>query len=123
MEKTDEVSNQVLDPSTIKDLTVLNYPIKTHEALNMWGAAPHICNIVKAIIATSYDLHNANDNLRRYGYSRGWRTKALYHYGKYVNKPDMAGIPITPLSTPHYVECHYVEGVSLTTVLAGNVAP
>lgn len=85
------------------NLNVLNYPIETDEAKAMW-ASKHKCNKMKAIIAFSLDLDNANDNLRRYGYTLAWRTKAIDAFGTYVNNPDCTGIPLTPLSTPWW-EC------------------
>lgn len=105
-----------------EDYTVYNRPNKTALAEKFW-ASKHVCNHTKAIIAFAFDMKNANDSLRRYGYTRGWRTKALYHYGKYVNKPDMAGIPFTELSTPWYNEMGFVAGITIDSVLAGNIAP
>lgn len=105
-----------------QNLTVLNTPNTTPEAEKFW-ASKHVCNHTKAIIAFSHDLKNANDNLRRYGYTRGWRTKALYHFGKYVNKPTMAGVPFTELETPWYEEMFFVPNVYIDTILAGHVAP
>lgn len=101
-------------------LTVLNYPIESPEALEFWGSS-HICNKVKSIIAFSLDLKNANDNLRRYGYPRGWRTKALYHFGKHVNQPLMTGIALTPSNVTWWEEMPYVAGVTIDSILAGNV--
>lgn len=102
--------------------TVLNYPIETAEAEKSW-ASKHVCNNLKSIIAFSLNLHNANDNLRRYGYKRGFREKALYHYGKYVNQPAMTSVPFTGMDTPYYKEIPYVEGVTIDSILAGHVAP
>lgn len=52
---------------------------------------------MKAIIAFSLDLENANDNLRRYGYRLQWRNRALASFGAYVNQPDMTGVPFSEL--------------------------
>lgn len=94
---------------TIPDnLTVLNYPITTPEAEAFW-ASKHKCNKMKRIIAFSYDLHNANDNLRRYGYTYAWRKKALRAFGMYVNSPDMKGIPFSTLEDKWW-ECMPAEG-------------
>lgn len=106
----------------MNDLTVLNFPITTPEAENFWGSS-HLCNKFKSIIAFSLDLANANDNLRRYGYNRAWRTKSLYHYGKHVNHPAMTGIPFTEMETPYWVEMPYVSGVNLDDVIKGSIKP
>ena len=113
------ISPKVVMPN---DLSVLNDPITTESAKKLW-ASKHVCNHSKAIIASSTSLKNANDNLRRYGYTRGWRTKALYHYGKYVNQPEMTNIPFTEMSTPWYKELNYVNGVTIDSVLSGGIAP
>ncbi len=84
-------------------LNVLNYPIETPEAEKFWGSI-HKCNKMKSIIAFSLNLDNANDNLRRYGYTLSWRKKAIRHFGVYVNTPSMVGIPFSELSTPWW-EC------------------
>lgn len=81
------------------DLTVLNYPITTPEAERFWGSK-HRSNKVKSIIAFSLDKNDANNNLRRYGYTYLYRQKALKHYGVYVNDPEMATIPFSKLSDP-----------------------
>lgn len=85
------------------NLCKLNYPIRTPEAEAMW-ASRHKCNRMKSIIAYSLNLVNANDNLRRYGYTLQWRKKAIRAFGKYVNQPDMKDIPLSPISTPWW-EC------------------
>lgn len=85
------------------NLNVLNYPVETPEAFKFWGSK-HKCNKMKSIIAFSLDLDNANDNLRRYGYTLQWRKKAIRHFGRYVNTPSMVGIPFSELSTPWW-EC------------------
>lgn len=72
----------------------LNYPIETEDAQKFW-ASSHILNKLKAIIAFSLNEKNAADNLQRYGYKLFFRKRALKAYGKYVNKPSMAGIPFT----------------------------
>lgn len=90
------------------NLCRLNYPIKTPEAEAMWGSR-HKCNRMKSIIAFSLTLENANDNLRRYGYTLQWRKKAIRAFGKYVNQPTMKGIPFSPISTPWW-ECMPVAG-------------
>lgn len=88
---------------TIDNLNTLNYPIETELAKKFW-ASKHKCNKVKSIIAFSLNLDNANDNLRRYGYTLSWRKKAIRHFGKYVSQPAMDGIPFSELSTPWW-EC------------------
>lgn len=85
------------------DLCKLNYPIETEEAKAMW-ASSHKCNRMKAIIAFSLTLENANDNLRRAGYTLQWRKKAIRAFAKYVNNPFMKGIPFTETTTPWW-EC------------------
>lgn len=91
-------------------MNTLNYPIETPEAEKFW-ASNHKSNKVKAIIAFSLDLENANANLGRYGYTRAWRNRALYHFGQYVNQPDMAAVPFSELSTPWYLDMPFVEGM------------
>lgn len=103
-------------------LTVYNHPNLTALQIKFWNSK-HVCNHTKAIIAFAFNLKNANDSLRRYGYTRGWRTKALYHYGKYVNNKEMTGIPFTEMTTPWYKEMGFVAGITIDSVLAGNVAP
>lgn len=88
---------------TPNNLNTLNYPIETEEAKKFW-ASRHKCNKMKCIIAFSLNLDNANDNLRRFGYTLSWRKKAIRHFGGYVNQPDMAGIPFSEMSTPWW-EC------------------
>lgn len=85
------------------NLCKLNYPITTPEAKAMW-ASRHKCNRMKAIIAFSLNLANANDNLRRAGYTLQWRKKAIKAFKTYVNKPTMAGVPFSQISTPWW-EC------------------
>lgn len=80
-----------------------NYPVETEEAQKFW-ASNHKCNRMKATIAFSFDLSNANTNLKRAGYSFLWRQKALYNFAQYVNQPDMQNIPLTPMETPWW-EC------------------
>lgn len=84
----------------------LNYPVETAAAKKFW-ASRHKCNRMKAIIAFSLDLENANDNLRRHGYAKQWRNRALKNYASYVNTPSMAGIPFTELATPWWVDMPY----------------
>lgn len=73
-----------------------NFPIISDVAKKFWGSK-HIANKVKSIIAFSTDVSNANDNLRRYGYSYHFRKRVLKSYGKYVNNPTMKGIPYSEL--------------------------
>lgn len=81
------------------ELFKLNYPIETTEAKKFW-ASRHLCNRVKAIVAFSLNLDNANDNLRRAGYPRGFRKRAVNAWQHYVNMPDMQKVPFTPLGVP-----------------------
>lgn len=85
------------------NLNVLNWPIQTPEAEALW-ASKHKCNQAKAIIAFSRDISNANDNMRRYGYTRAWRENAIANFGQFVHQPSCENVPITPLSTPWW-EC------------------
>lgn len=80
-----------------------NYPIETDEAVAFW-ASNHKCNRMKAIIAFSFDLQNANINLRREGYSRFWRLRALNNFGMYVDRPSMSTLPYSMMDTPWW-EC------------------
>lgn len=91
------------------NLTTLNFPIETEAAKKFW-ASKHKCNKAKAIVAFSTSLENANGNLDRYGYTRGWRERILANYASYVNNPSMAGIPFTELSTPWWEDMPYVPG-------------
>lgn len=81
------------------DLTVLNFPITTPEAEKFWGSK-HKSNKVKAIIAFSLSEENANDNLRRYGYTYLYRQRALKHYGMYIGMHEMLNIPFSELKDP-----------------------
>lgn len=74
----------------------LNYE-RTNESQRFFESH-HILNKVKAVIAHSFDLENANDNLRRMGISLGRREKFLKAFGKYVNNPKMPGVPFSDLS-------------------------
>lgn len=85
------------------------FPIETEEAKTFW-ASRHKCNRMKAIIAFSTDLKNANDNLRRSGYGVHWRNRALNNFGMFVNKPSMASVPFTEMSTPWWVCMPYTPG-------------
>ncbi|ELI5583685.1 hypothetical protein MLN87_07370 [Escherichia coli] len=71
-----------------------NYDIETPEAIRFWGSN-HVLNRVKSIIAFSLNEDNANDNLRRYGFTFGFRQRCLDHYKKYVNQPTMKNIPFS----------------------------
>ena len=79
----------------------LNFPVETEEARRFW-ASKHRLNRIKAIIAFSTDLKNANDNLRRAGYASIFRHKMLNLYKCYVNQPKMGLIPFSDLSEPWY---------------------
>lgn len=89
-------------------MNTLNYPIETELQKKFWGSK-HKCNKMKSIIAFSTDLFNANDNLRRYGYTYAWRKKALRAFGLYINTPSMVGIPFSELSDTWW-DCMPVEG-------------
>lgn len=84
-------------------MNVLNYPIETDLQRKFW-ASKHKCNKVKAIIAFSTDLKNANDNMRRYGYTYAWRKRAGLAFGQYVNTPSMVGIPFSTTSDKWWEE-------------------
>lgn len=79
------------------------FPIVTPEALKFWGSR-HKCNRAKAIISFSVDIPDANQNLRRYGFHRHLRRRALLAYSAYVAMPDMTTIPFSPMSIPWW-EC------------------
>ena len=72
------------------------YPIETEEAKKFW-ASRHVCNRIKAIIAFSKNLTDANSNLRRSGFQRHLRKRALNAWQHYVNMPNMDLVPFTPL--------------------------
>lgn len=86
----------------------LNYPVETEAAYKFWSSN-HKANRCKAIIAFSLNLDNAMDNLRRFGYARGFRERALNNFCIYVNTPSMAGIPFSELSSPWWIEMPYRE--------------
>lgn len=92
----------------IPELYRLNYNIETPEAEAFW-ASRHKANRAKAIMAFSLDLDNANDNYRRWNYPRQFRKRALLNFCMYVNKPDMKGIPLSPLDSPWWIEMPYRE--------------
>ncbi|MGG7954782.1 hypothetical protein PGN61_20980 [Klebsiella aerogenes] len=81
----------------------LNFPIKTDEANKFWSSH-HKLNKVKAVIAFSLNVDNANDNLRRYGFTRGFRERCLMKYSKYIKQPDMKNIPFSLLLPEWYKE-------------------
>lgn len=86
----------------------LNYPVETPEAYRFWSSN-HKANKIKAIIAFSLDLDNANDNLRRHGFMLHYRERALRNFCMYVNSPAMSGIPFSELDSPWYEEMPYRE--------------
>lgn len=105
------------------DLNTLNYPVETDLQKKFW-ASRHKCNKMKSIIAFSLDLDNANDNLRRYGYTRAWRKKAILAFGQYVNQYQMTGIPFQNflhhggsvcLLVVHLYPLMFVDGLTLRT--------
>lgn len=87
----------------------LNYPVETPEALDFWNSNIKT-NKIKAIIAFSLDLENANDNLRRRGYYRQYRKRALAAFGQYVNQPAMTGIPMSDMKDKWWEEIPYTGG-------------
>lgn len=90
------------------NLCKLNYPITTELQMKFWGSR-HKCNRMKSIISFSLDLQDASDNLRRHGYKLLWRQKAIFHFGQYVNTPDMVGMPFTPMEVPWWKCMPYAE--------------
>ncbi len=92
--------------ATPSPLYKLNYPIETAEAEKFWSSNLKL-NRIKAIIAFSLDLENANDNLRRYGYAKQFRNRALRAFGQYVNTPSMVGIPFSPMSDKWWIVMPY----------------
>lgn len=89
-----------------------NFPVETEEAKRFW-ASQHKCNKMKAVIAFSTDLDNANINLKRHGYSWHWRKKALQSFGMFVNQPDMTKVPFTPMSVPWWECMAYAKDTAL----------
>lgn len=83
------------------------FPIVTEQAQRFW-ASKHKCNRMKAIIAFSEDLFDANHNLKRMGYKRMWRLRALNNFGTYVANPDMTNIPLSPMEVPWWKCMPYV---------------
>lgn len=79
----------------------LNFPIETEEAENFW-ASRHRLNRIKAIIAFSLNVDNANDNLRRFGYHYDYRQKYLKLYAQYVNSPAMTNVPFSTTEEAWY---------------------
>ncbi|EBW2292206.1 hypothetical protein DFV88_24800 [Salmonella enterica subsp. enterica serovar Newport] len=74
-----------------------NYEIKTPLQIKFWSSA-HRDNRIKAIIAFSLDYDNANDNLRRAGYTFGYRHKKLEEYKQYINHYDFADVPYSTIT-------------------------
>ena len=68
--------------------------ITTPEAARFW-ASRNICNKLKAIIAFSPDDKAALNNLRLYGFRRGYRELAVKVFGQYAGKPGMETVPFT----------------------------
>lgn len=80
------------------------YPIETPEAYKFWSSR-HVCNRVKAIICFSRTEEEALRNMRRLGFdSYHFRKRALETWALWLDRPDMQGIPFTPLSVPWW-EC------------------
>lgn len=92
------------------------FPIQTEAALKFW-ASRHKCNRMKAIIAFSTDLVDANNNLRRFGYKRFWRLRALNNFGMYVNQPSMANIPLSAMEVPWWKCMPYVPAKPINLCL------
>ncbi|MFA0145352.1 hypothetical protein AB4452_04620 [Vibrio lentus] len=91
----------------------LNWPIETEQAIKLWGSE-HKCNRMKAIIAFSLDLDNANDNLRRFGYSLQWRKRAIAAFGKYVADPQARLIPFSEMSDFYWDEMPIINPIDYT---------
>lgn len=94
------------------NLSRLNWPITTEAEKAIWGSR-HKCNRMKAIIGFSLNLDNANDNLRRFGYTRSWRRKAILNFHRYCGN-DSGPYPFTlddlsEISTPWWVCMPYTE--------------
>lgn len=106
----------------IPELYRLNYNIETPEAEAFW-ASRHKANRAKAIMAFSLDLDNANDNYRRWNYPRQFRKRALLNFCMYVNKPDMKGIPLSPLDSPWWIEMPYREDSACNGGGGNSAAP
>lgn len=70
------------------------YKITTIDAFRFWSS-DHKCNRVKAIIAFSKDLEDANNNLKRAGYKNLIRKRILLALGGLVNNPSMKNIPFS----------------------------
>lgn len=85
------------------ELFKLNFPVTTDEARKFW-ASQHKLNRVKAIIAFSLSESNANDNLRREGFPRGFRELAVVKYKNYIGQHDMKNVPFSALSDLWYKE-------------------
>lgn len=81
------------------DMHKMSYPIETPEAYKFWGSR-HKCNRLKAIVAFSMNIKDANYNLRRFGYNAHLRLRALLAYQQFVAQPDMVRVPFTPASIP-----------------------
>lgn len=94
------------------ELYKLNYPVETADAKKFWGSN-HKCNRMKAIMAFSLNLENANDNYRRYGYTRAWRAKALAAFKEDVNKPKMENMQFYELSDAYWDIMPYVPPTTL----------
>lgn len=81
----------------------LNYPIESEAAKKFWASNNKV-NRIKAIIAFSLDLENANANLRRFKFYRQYRKRGLAAFAQYVNNPSMAGIPYSEMTDKWWEE-------------------
>lgn len=70
--------------------------METPEAVAFWSSR-HKLNRIKAIMAFSLDLDNANDNLRRAGYYRQYRKRYLQIYSTIIADPAMKNVPFSQL--------------------------
>ncbi|EBA3920930.1 hypothetical protein EE88_21615 [Salmonella enterica] len=73
-----------------------NYEIRTPLQIKFWSSSIKD-NRVKAIIAFSLDYENAQENLRRAGYTYGWRQRKLEEYKQYINHYDFADVPYSTI--------------------------
>lgn len=85
------------NPSSPVDLSILNWPIETVEAVRLWDSE-HKCNTMKAYAAFSISVANYNELLKRAGYTRIWRTKAIVQFSQHIREPGCNSIPFTEIN-------------------------
>lgn len=74
-------------------------PMISASAYKFFGSN-HKCNHAKAVMAHSATMVQANDTLRRRGFTLQMRKRILKTYEKYLGQQDMSSIPMSPEVNP-----------------------